>query len=56
MRLVSLTATYLMGRGWAANKLFGSGETYWTEAELRKHLKREGLKPKESVSEGMHVD
>ena len=53
MRLVSLTAAYLMERGWVADRLFGSGETYWTEAELKKHLKREGFKPKERVSEGM---
>lgn len=37
-----------------ANRLFGSGETYWTEADLRRHLNKEGFRAKEKISEEMY--
>jgi hypothetical protein len=53
MRMVSLPSVHLMGQVWVANRRFGSGETYWTEAELQRHLKREGFVPKERLSAEM---
>ena len=50
MQVVSLPSAHLIGQIWVANRLFGRGETYWTEADLRRHLNKEGFRAKERVS------
>ena len=42
------------GTSLVANGLFGSGETYWTEADLRRHLNKEGFRAKGRISEEMY--
>ena len=47
---MSLPSGHLIGHAWIVNGLFDSGETYWTEADLRRHLDKEGFRAKERVS------